>query len=116
MRATNIYSNTISTAISGNYGKMYGYTDGYYSPGEIVEIAGIADGGESSEQLVREMGGLVTARGDVFTVFSVGQSLKQTPSGSIVVTGEQRLQAMIERYSDTNGIHFSPVYYRKLSP
>ena len=116
VRATNIYSNTISTAISGNYGKMYGYTDGYYSPGEIVEIAGIADGGESSEQLVREMGGLVTARGDVFTVFSVGQSLKQTPSGSIVVTGEQRLQAMIERYSDTNGIHFSPVYYRKLSP
>ncbi|HEX4084238.1 MAG TPA: hypothetical protein VHY22_04955, partial [Chthoniobacteraceae bacterium] len=70
---------------NGNTGKAYGVPAGwpqsaplpYVSPGEICEIKGIADGGEASEEMVREAGNLLTVRGDVFTVYSVGQALKE---------------------------------------
>ncbi len=97
-------------------GKQYGYQNGYDSPGEVVEISGVADGGEESEQLVREIANLITARGGVFSVYTVGQALKQTNTGTLIVTGEQRQQAMIERYSDTAGVHFRPVFFRSLTP
>lgn len=100
-------------------GKQYGYVTGYDSPGEVVEIAGVADGGEASEQLVREISNLITARGNVFSVYTVGQALRQTPAGQLVVTGEQRQQSMLERYSDgavTPTIHFRPMYFRNLTP
>jgi hypothetical protein len=116
--ANAVYNRTLAqpkpTGLSG--GKPYGYLNGYDSPGEVVEMAGVADGGEESEQLVREIANLITARGGVFSVYTVGQALKQTPTGALVVTGEQRQQAMIERYSDTTGVHFRPVYFRSLTP
>jgi len=119
MLAGNIYNGTLATA-----GKKYGYADGYDSPGEIVEIKGIADQGEASEELVRKIANLITTRGNVFTVYSIGQALKQTPDGRLIVVGEQRLQAMIERidYTEKVGgidvpkVRFSPVYYRNLTP
>jgi hypothetical protein len=97
-------------------GRQYGYQNGYDSPGEVVEMQGIADGGEESEQLVREIANLITARGGVFSIYTVGQALKQTTTNTLIVTGEQRQQAMIERYSDTAGVHFRPVFFRSLTP
>ncbi len=101
--------------------KTFGYKDGFDSPGEIVEIKGIADRGEESEEVVREIGNLFTTRGNVFTVYSIGQSLKQTPTGKLIVNGEQRLQAMIERIEKTDdknnrSASFAPVYFRNLTP
>ncbi|XHR28465.1 MAG: hypothetical protein ACFUZC_21430 [Chthoniobacteraceae bacterium] len=114
--ATNIYNRTLSTTLFP--GKQYGYQYGYDSPGEVVEISGIADTGEKSEELVRQISNLVTTRGNVFSVYSIGQAVKQKQNGKLVVTGEQRLQAMIERYLDatTNQVRFTPVYFRTLSP
>ena len=113
--AGNIYHGTLATG-----GKQYGYVDGYDSPGEIVEIQGIADQGEASEELVRKIANLITTRGNVFSVYSIGQALKQTPTGGLTVVGEQRLQAMIERIEYTESavkkVRFSPVYYRNLTP
>lgn len=103
-------------------GKQYGYQSGYDTPGEVIEMQGVADQGEESEQLVREIANLITARGGVFSVYTVGQALKQTPTGSLMVTGEQRQQAMIERYTtfdstaNTNVVHFRPVFFRSLTP
>lgn len=98
-------------------GKQYGSTLAYDSPGEIVEMRGIADGGEGSEELLRQTANLFTARGNVFTVYSIGQAIKQTSAGKLVVTGEQRMQAMVERYVDSTSVtRFSPIYVRTLAP
>jgi hypothetical protein len=115
--ALNIYNRTLATSTTGT-GKLYGYADGFYSPGEIVEIKGIADGGEESEELVRQIGNLVTTRGNVFSIYTIAQALKQTPQGKLVVTAENRQQAMIERYIDpsTKIIRFKTIYSRPLTP
>ena len=114
--ADNIFNRTLATTTP--VGKQYGYTNGYDSPGEVVEIKGVADGGEKSEELVRQIMNLVTTRGNVFSVYTIGQAIKQTPGGKLSVTAQQRAQAMVERYLDptTNQVHFSPVYFRNLSP
>ena len=114
--AGNICNRTLAAG-----GKSYGYPDGFDSPGEIVEIAGIADTGEASEELVRQVANLFTTRGNVFTVYSVGHALKQAPNGNLTVTGEQRLQAVIERVEKTDAsgnktLGFAPVYFRNLTP
>jgi hypothetical protein len=115
--ARSIYDRTLATGT--NAGKLYSFLNGYYSPGEICEIKGVADGGEASEELVRQASNLVTARGNVFTVYTIGQTVKQTPSGQLNVTGERRLQSMVERYvydASTGEVRFRTVLYKKLTP
>jgi hypothetical protein len=125
--AQNIVNGTLATINNGAFtarGKKYGSLPSYnyHSPGEVVEIAGVADKGEGSEALVRNISNLITARGDVYTAYSIGQALQQTPQGNLVVTGEQRLQATLERYVSTNvttgssTVTFRPVYFRNLIP
>lgn len=124
--ADNIYDHALSPRDGfGNAGKSYGNAAILDSPGEICEIRGVADGGEESEALVREIVGLTSARGSVFTVYSVGQSLQQTPSGKLKVTAEQRQQAIVERYRDQAGTlskldddenRIRTVYSRNLMP
>lgn len=116
--ATNIYNRTLSSK-----GKIYGFADGYDSPGEIAEIAGVADGGEETEEVLRGIASLTSARGSVFTVYTIGQSLKQTPANTLVITGEQRQQVMLEGYPDTaspttgpSPTKYRPVSVRTLSP
>ena len=130
--ATNIYNRTLASG--ANPGKIYGYpwhavtgaeaSNAFDTPGEICEIKGVADGGEKSENLVREIASLVTARGSVFSIYTIGQALKQTPQGRLIVTGEQRQQAIIERYIDNRGtpestddeVRFRSIYFRTLTP
>ena len=114
--ATNIYRH--NTADGGDLGKKYGNASYYDLIGEIVEIKGVADTGEESEEVMRGIASLITTRSNVFTIYSIGQSLKQTPSGHLVINGEQRLQSMIERYQDLNSseARFRTVYFRNLTP
>lgn len=112
--ARNIYDRQLATK-----GKAYGSKDFpcYESPGEVVEIKGIADGGEESEELVREIANLITARGNTFAVYSIGQSLLQTPDGHLNVTAEQRQHVLVERYTDDQGeVRLGTVYFRNLLP
>lgn len=128
--AQNIFTGAL--AAGANPGKAYGRfqsPDGregqaFEMTGEICEIAGVADGGEQSENLVRDVISLFTQRGGVFSVYTIGQSLAQTPAGQLVITSERRQQSMIERYLDTLGtrapeddeIRFRTIYFRNLSP
>ncbi len=96
----------------------------YDTPGELCEIAGIGDQGEVGEDLFRQISSLTCTRGDVFSVYSIGQALQQSPSGKLVVTAEQRQQSMVERYvanKDTpsaidDQVRFRTVYVRNLTP
>ncbi|XHR30600.1 MAG: hypothetical protein ACFUZC_08555 [Chthoniobacteraceae bacterium] len=122
--ARNIYNHTLATGT--NPGKDYGdatkYTtekiNAYDSQGEVVEIKGVADGGEATEEVVRGIANLITARGSVFSIYTIGQAIKQKPDESLIVTGEQRLQANIERYQNpsTQKIRFRTIYFRNLTP
>lgn len=101
-------------------GKQYGALGAlecYESPGEVAEIAGVADRGEASEELLREIANLITARGNTFSVYTIGQSLLQTKAGKLVVTGEQRQHAVVERYTESDGqTRIGTTYFRDLIP
>ncbi len=92
----------------------------YTSPGELAEIKGVADAGEETEMRLCFASNVVTTRGNVFSIYTIGQSLKQTPDpkGRLVVRGEQRLQSMVERYLDSSSgtVKFRTVYFRNLTP
>jgi hypothetical protein len=119
--ARNIYLRKLATAKGPlPAGKQYGAKgrlECYETPGEIAEIEGIADHGEASEELIREIANLITARGNTFAVYSIGQSLKQTKNGELLVTGEQRQHVLVERYTESDGsVHLGTVYFRNLVP
>lgn len=112
--AQNICSHELAATVNGN-GKRYGNADYFDSPGEIVEIRGVADQGESSEALVREIANLITTRGNVFRVYTIGQSIRQTRTGQLQVTAESRSEHLVERYTDpvTRLVQFRTIYSRR---
>ncbi|MEZ0275782.1 MAG: hypothetical protein ACAH88_12825, partial [Roseimicrobium sp.] len=74
--ASNIYFREQAKDDGGQIiGKKYGNLGTYDSPGEVVEIEGVADKGEESEAVVRGIANLICARGSVFNVYTIGQSL-----------------------------------------
>lgn len=89
--AANIYYRRLA-----DEGKSYGYAAAYDSPGEIAEIAGVADQGELSEAVLRGVASLISTRGSVFSIYTIGQSLQQTRGHELLVTGEQRQRTMLE--------------------
>jgi hypothetical protein len=113
--AGNIYRRVL--ADGSPKGKSYGYVSGYDSAAEIVEIKGIADGGEKSEALYREVSNLITARGNVFSIYAIGQAIQQTPDGRLLVTAEQRTRTILERFLNpaSEKIEFGSVYFRSLN-
>ncbi len=102
---TSLLTKELAAAPSGN-GIPFGTTDLisnklYLMPGEICEIKGIADSGEESEATVRKVIGLLAAKGNVFSVFSIGQKIIQLPNGKINVLGESRTRTLLERRDET---------------
>ncbi len=98
-------------------GQTFGATNLIDSVGELAEIRGISDGGESSEQtILRQVVRQATVRGNVFSIYSIGQALKETPSGTFVINGEKMLQTMIERYTDGAAPKYRVVYWREINP
>jgi hypothetical protein len=118
--SSNIVNRVLSPLSVNGTGKFYPGTvaSGYTLPGQIAEIQGVSDSGEASEENFREAIGQLCVRGDVFTIYSVGQAIKITPTGGLVITGEQRSQAMVETYQDpvSNAVKLHTLYYRNLMP
>ncbi|WP_038164400.1 hypothetical protein [Verrucomicrobium sp. BvORR106] len=113
--ASNIYFRTLADA-SNFKGKTYGKADTYDSPGEVVEIKGVADEGEESEAVVRGIANLITSRGGVFTIYTIGQALNESRNGTLRITAEQRQQVMLERYTSGGQVHFRKVASQLLTP
>lgn len=100
-------------------GERYGYADAYDSSGEVVEIAGVAGGGVESGAVVRGSANLVTRRGNVFRGCSIGQVVRQTRDGSLVVTAESRRRTPLERFAEASArglIRFRRLGYEPLTP
>lgn len=102
--STNITGSQAETAVNNllgrepaTGGKLYGGTNGYVSIGEMVEIKGVSDEGEASEQRLQGVVDLAAVQGNVFRVYAVGQALKQTVNGDVVTQAEKAIEAIIER-------------------
>lgn len=109
--STNIYNQTLAT--NGNF---YGLTN-YISPGQVVEIQGVADGGEASEALPVNTLGQLSTRSGVFSIYSVGQAIQQSANGTITVLGEHRELTIVEQAQSTGtSLMFRPVFSKQISP
>jgi hypothetical protein len=104
--ATNVGSMTMA-ANGTNYGLL-----AFVSPGELAEIQGISDGGEATESYLKGMVDLSTVRGSTFRVYSIGQSLKQTPLGALILQSEQYKEAIICQDPVT---HHVTVFWKNIS-
>jgi len=116
--ATNIYNRVLATsnqAIGKNYGTGVA-ANLYFSPAQMIEVKSVADGGEPSEEFVRNILPLATTRGNVFTIYSVGQSIQQRTTGEIKVNGERRFQTMVERRVSGGKVKFQTIFNRDLRP
>jgi hypothetical protein len=86
-----------------------------YSSGQLADIKGVADGGEATEAMMRAIASLATTRGNVFSIYAVGQALKQDTYGTIHVEAERRTRRIFERVMSSGGtIIFQPVYSQDL--
>jgi len=65
------------------------------SVGQLAEIAGIGDQGESGEQIIRQVASLATVRGDAFSIYSCGQAINVV-NGRVAINREKILHAMVE--------------------
>lgn len=72
-------------------------TECYVSSGELAEVEGLADEGESSERRLAGVVDLATTQSSTFRVYSLGQAITQTPGGELVVDAEKYLVAIMER-------------------
>jgi len=89
----------------------------YLSVGQLAEMRGISDSGEASEKVIRQIASLGTVRSDVFSVYSVGQALKVTPAGKVLVNGEKMVRAIVERtYAAGEVPQYRVIYWSEIYP
>lgn len=88
-------------------------TSFYQSPGQLAEIAGIADAGEASEQNIRQIYDLTTTRGSVFRVFAVGESIQQSVSGTLRVNSSKRVESVVAP-SGAKGEGYRSISWREI--
>jgi len=108
MLAGYILNRTLSDG-GTNPGQNYGCEDFYFSTGQLAEIKGIADQGEASETLLRDIVDQSTTRGNVFTIYAIGQTINQTSSTHIQILGERRRLIMLE-YDASAKNHWNTVF------
>ncbi len=109
--ATNLVTASTAGSAATNVGLMTMAANGtnygapvFFSPAELAEVQGIADGGEASESNLRGLVDLSTVHGSTFRVFSVGQTLTQTPAGILTIQSEQYKEAIIRQDSLTRHV------------
>ena len=70
----------------------------------------------SVKGVIRAIYGNVAVSGNVFSVYSIGESIKQDPTGVIHVPGERRVHHMVERVDSGMSVSFQPVFTESLNP
>ena len=106
---------------NGNAFALYDSTNGLYAHvGELAEVSGMTEGGEYGEGNLFEPLAQATVSDNVFTIYTVGQALRQTATGNLIVNGEKRYQATVERVptkaADGSSGLFRVVGLREINP
>jgi hypothetical protein len=107
----------------------------FTTAGQVCEVNGLADGGgaKSTRELpAQQILNIITPRSDTFTIWAIAQSIKKVqptpatakifippPSGGDFVSGEVKVQAVVQRYEYPNAlagglpvVRFRTLYYR----
>ena len=98
--------------------------------GELCEVPSLANGGSTEaakEAIIRRIANLITVRSNTFTIWAIAQSIKEPPNatgqtigtfqnGIDIITGEVKVQAIVERYEDASTspptVRFRTRYFR----
>ena len=85
--------------------------------GEVCEIKNLNVGGTklANETPIRDIANLITTRGNDFTIWAIAQSLQVIPAGATIytnVTGEAKIQAIVERDDSSGSVKFRTRYFR----
>jgi hypothetical protein len=102
----------------------------YTMVGEVVNTVGVSDSlpadafhtKSTRETPARGIANLITTRSDTFTIWCIAQTIKDVnkngqydppPAGNDFITGEVKVQAIVQRYEDPPGtVKFRTLYYR----
>ncbi len=112
-----VLSNVMNVRLvaSGNYGQATNGTN-FVSAGQLAEVPELGDQGEAGEAILRKVVSLATVRGNVFSVYSVGQAI-QFVNGRVVVNGEKSVRVIVERAFDNSGTPFFRILlWNEISP
>lgn len=94
--ASAIVTNLINHTTSG---VDFGATSEYDYPGEVCEISGVADSGNTDwdkETIIRNLAGCLTTKSNVFSVWGVTQTVKKNPGNNDPATGQPRHPGIFE--------------------
>lgn len=103
-------TNIIERNYSGG-AKNYGGTNGYLSAGELAQIAGVSTS-ETAESHLKGLVDLASVRGNVFRVHTIGQAIKQAPSGKLNIQAEKSAVVLIERQEDAGSTKCRTVFWK----
>ncbi|HSI84576.1 MAG TPA: hypothetical protein VK970_12375 [Candidatus Methylacidiphilales bacterium] len=113
--AKSITSAILQQRLADN-GSLYGL-NAYITPAQLAEVQGVSDAGELSEATLRQTVDLLTTRSGVFSIYAIGQSIREMPNGTIQVLGERCDRTVVERVPDASGVmHFRTVYTEAFNP
>jgi hypothetical protein len=122
---TNMYIAEDTTNVFSRFGSFP--TNVFAFVGEVCEVSGLATNDLSNsskarwETPVRGIANLITPRSNVFTIWAVAQAIKDvnqnrtyepTPTGPDFITGEAKVQAVVERYEESGVVKLRIRYYR----
>lgn len=102
MNVPDVVDRVKSHTLTAN-GRSWGSTNMYKYPGEIVEIEGMADGGEGTERNLISFIDLAATRSGVFRVFAVGQSIQQTSKGDLIINATKSVESVMEFTGGSGG-------------
>jgi hypothetical protein len=110
--AANIYSRLIAPSTRKPNLPFCQGTNIYTTVGELCEVSGVADSGADKfarETTVRKAINNATTRSNVFTIWAIAQSLA---NDGTTVTGETKVQAVVERRENPGYSTTDPRYLR----
>lgn len=116
-------------------GNSYANLPAYLTPGEICEVSNLVYFSDNvgsvfftqrpsktrRQQLIRRISNLITTRSNTFTIWAMAQSIKDVdqnglydppPAGNDLITGEVKVQAIVERYEEGGQVKFRTKYFR----
>jgi len=111
--SASVLMNNITNHTLGIGGRNYGSSDFYKSPGELAEVLAIADSGEPSEENLQRLVDLMTVQSSVFRVFAIGQSIKQTPTGTLIINATKSVETILETPTSGTATQFRSVSWRE---
>lgn len=93
-------------------GRIFGGDDFLALPGEVAEIRGVSDTGEGSEEVFRKIITQMTTSSRTFTIYAVGESIVQSPSGNITISGSRTVEVMVAPVDEVFPLIFSPISWQ----